>query len=413
MSDTHTTENTLPVDYTGNGERLLPLAIKTSLLTLVTLGIYRFWARTRIRKFFWSGVTIGGQPFEYDGKGLEKFLGFLIAVAVLAIYLGLLQVLLSFAGMSLFSAIAADQAGQLQAVFATYISLLALVPLIFYAAYRAQRYKLSRTRWRGIRFAMDKAAWGYTVRGIMYWVITILTLGILTPLMTFRLEKFKADRTYYGQTQMSQGGSWIGLYPAMKHVGIAIVLFLVAALSFWWMGLADLVADGDASGANLGFGFLGSLLIFVSYIWFMVGMAYYRVHSFRYLTAHKRLGEHVTAISEPLTSHVIGYYLLGAVVGALVAVVTALVLAVVFGGVGYAIFGAAGGVLGAAMGYIGAFISYGVVILVLSIQPTIEHFAKTTTLYNTDELDAVAQREGDDFLEAEGFADALELGAGF
>lgn len=61
--------------------------LKTSLLTLVTLGIYRFWAKTRVRKYFWSSVVGEGDGFEYTGTGIEKILVFLVAVVVLAIYL--------------------------------------------------------------------------------------------------------------------------------------------------------------------------------------------------------------------------------------------------------------------------------------------------------------------------------------
>lgn len=412
MSDLFNPDETMSAEYTGNGNQLFPLALKTALLTLVTLGIYRFWARTRIRKFFWSAVAPGGQPFEYDGKGLEKLLGFLIAVAVLAVYLGILQVLLTFAGMSLFGMADSSSGNELQAVAVTYITLLALLPLIFYAAYRAQRYKLSRTRWRGIRFAMDKAAWGYSWRGIMYTFLNIISLGILMPLSTFRLEKYKIDRTYYGQAQMFQGGKWTGLYPAMKHLGIALLLFVFGGLSFTGMDFSSL-EDGELSGSGAGFGFLGGVLLFFGYIWFLIGMAYYRVHSFRYLTAHKVLGENVRAQSLPLTSNVVGYYLLGAVVGGMAAMVAGLIVGGVLALLGYFIVGEAGALFGGVAGYIAAFLAYGVAYLVMTVHPTIKHFAQTTTLYNTAELDTIAQREGDHFAEAEGFADALDLGAGF
>ena len=43
----------------------------------------------------------GGDAFEYTGTGLEKFLGFLIALVILAFYLGILQVVLTFVGFNL------------------------------------------------------------------------------------------------------------------------------------------------------------------------------------------------------------------------------------------------------------------------------------------------------------------------
>ena len=91
----------MSIEYRGTQGPLFWLALKTALLTLVTLGIYRFWAKTRVRKYFWSATAPGGDPIEYTGNGLEKLLGFLMAVAFLAIYLGLFQLLLFFAGLSL------------------------------------------------------------------------------------------------------------------------------------------------------------------------------------------------------------------------------------------------------------------------------------------------------------------------
>jgi Bacterial protein of unknown function (DUF898) len=43
---------------------------------LITLGIYRFWATTRVRRWFWSKVTIDGERLEYSGTGFELLILF-------------------------------------------------------------------------------------------------------------------------------------------------------------------------------------------------------------------------------------------------------------------------------------------------------------------------------------------------
>src|SRR5215467_7699377 len=63
---------------------LVGLLSKNFFLTLVTIGIYRFWAATRLRRYLWSNIRIGGDGLEYTGTGRELFLGFLVALAVLA-----------------------------------------------------------------------------------------------------------------------------------------------------------------------------------------------------------------------------------------------------------------------------------------------------------------------------------------
>ena len=103
-------------DYTGDGKALFFLALRTGLLTFFTLGIYRFWAKTRIRRFIWSSTRLDGSRFEYTGTGLEKFLGFLMAVVILAVYLGLIQILLFWFGMTIFATRASPEQALAQSI---------------------------------------------------------------------------------------------------------------------------------------------------------------------------------------------------------------------------------------------------------------------------------------------------------
>ena len=62
--------NTIGIEYVPR-PGLGRLAIVNFLLNLVTLTIYRFWAKTNVRKHIWSCVHINGQPLEYTGRGLS------------------------------------------------------------------------------------------------------------------------------------------------------------------------------------------------------------------------------------------------------------------------------------------------------------------------------------------------------
>src|SRR5215475_6223467 len=59
---------------------VLGLAFKNIFLTLVTLSLYRFWARTSMRKRVWSRIWIMGDPLEYTGSPWELLRGFLIGL---------------------------------------------------------------------------------------------------------------------------------------------------------------------------------------------------------------------------------------------------------------------------------------------------------------------------------------------
>jgi hypothetical protein len=207
----------VPTDFAGSRGPLFRLALRTGLLTVLTLGFYRFWMKTRLRRYYWSSVRPGGHPLEYVGDPTEKLLGFLIAVVALAFYIGIVNLILMYLSFALFQG----------NVTAYALSFAGVIPIWFYAMYRARRYVLARTRWRGIRFGVEPGAWGYAGRALLHWGITILSLGLLWPRMTFMLEKYKIDRTFLGNQRLEQGGRWQMLYRPFVPAalcGVAIAL---------------------------------------------------------------------------------------------------------------------------------------------------------------------------------------------
>ena len=407
--------------FLSENSKLFWLVTWTGALTIVTLGIYRFWARTRLRRYIWSSIRPGGDSFEYTGTGLEKFLGFLIALVVLAVYLGLLQVVLSFIGFSLWGAITSEPRGPMDVVTqlgATYVTGLAVLPLIFFAQYRARRYMLSRTRWRGLRFAMDAAAVGYAWRALLYFGLSIVTLGALMPLATFRLEKYMTDRMWYGDASFEQEGQWTALYGAMKHLFIAVGLLLPAGVIIYW-------------GLFLGFLFLGflSILSFAGCIWLLFGFIYYQVESFKYLTAQKVLDGQVRFTSQASCERVIGIFVQGIILITILTIVLILIFVALYfvfsalgsngmpgGGAGAETFGGSGllwALLVVILGSLACFVLIGALATVFISAPILGHIVDTLRVENSGQLEQIRQRAGDLMDDADGFADALDVGGAF
>jgi uncharacterized membrane protein YjgN (DUF898 family) len=69
--------------YDGKVGQLYGIFLLNILLTLVTLGIFRFWAMARVRRYLWSRLQFQGRRLEYTGTGGELFLGFLLAGLIL------------------------------------------------------------------------------------------------------------------------------------------------------------------------------------------------------------------------------------------------------------------------------------------------------------------------------------------
>ena len=79
---TDMTQETLRFEYDGRHVPFAKIVAVNALYQLLTGMIFRFWARTRERKYLWSHVRLGDDRLEYTGTGLELFLGFLIVLAV-------------------------------------------------------------------------------------------------------------------------------------------------------------------------------------------------------------------------------------------------------------------------------------------------------------------------------------------
>lgn len=391
--------NVLVGEFVGLRRHLFWLAFKTGILTVLTLGFYRFWMKTRLRRWYWSAIRIGGIPLEYVGDPIEKLLGFLVAVVILAFYIGVVNLLLMFASFALF-----------QGNFAAYLlSFLGVIPIWFYAQYRARRYVLARTRWRGLRFGLEPAAWGYAWRSLLYWGLTLVSAGLLWPLMTFRLEQYKTDRTSWGTARLTQGGRWTMLYPSAKWLFIGIIA-----------GLATAVIAFSSSPDNALLPGLAAILVLP------FGLVYYRVDSLRRLTETKKMQE-ITLKMRPSSLRVFGIYVGGYLfAGILLGLIMGLVFFVTIG----AFLGTAENfgtdtfdpeilfqgnhpvliAIGVAT-YFAVFLLWSVLMQTYVTMPIMRHYASVLELHGADNIKDIRQRPRDEHIEAEGFAEALDVGA--
>lgn len=76
--------------YHGQGGDLFLLLLTNALLTAITLGIYSFWGRNKVRQFHYSHTEMDGDRFAYHGTGGELLVGALKAFGIIfAVVLGL------------------------------------------------------------------------------------------------------------------------------------------------------------------------------------------------------------------------------------------------------------------------------------------------------------------------------------
>ena len=229
------------VRFLGDEGALWRLRIKGAALVVVTLGIYRFWLATDARRFLWSNTEISGDTLEYNGLATELLIGFLFALAILVpLYM-------------VFALVALEL--DLVAFAPALIGFVLLVLLGEYALYRARRYRLTRTVFRGLRFDQHGSPWRYAVYALLCWGLVIVTLGLAYPWTQAFIERFKMRNTSYGDLQGQFEGAGLSLFLRglpmwLLVVGVPVAAIVAMARLVDWTMLGQAIAssqgDGDA-----------------------------------------------------------------------------------------------------------------------------------------------------------------------
>jgi len=221
------------LSFESGGGAFFSLCLRSAALTVVTLGIYRFWFLTNARCFLWARTRLGADHFEYVGTGKELFLGFLVAMGII-IPAYLLNFLLSIEAAQL------TPYSDVPVFFA--ISLLGI-----FASFRARRYRLTRTVFRGLRFGMGGSSWRYVLIYFRWGLLTGITLGLAYPWMAAALERYKMRHTFYGGlTGDFVGSAWELFKTMISHwvVGIFCLFLITSVIAFQASPLYALIGIG-------------------------------------------------------------------------------------------------------------------------------------------------------------------------
>ncbi len=172
--------------HEGRFLNVLGLALKNAGLSLLTLTLYRFWARTAMRRRLWSRTSLMGDPLEYTGTAGELLRGFLISLptfflpAIFVLYIAPLVF---------------DPATAFWLVAGFYVI---GVPLVAAARYLMRRYQLSRTRWRGIRLWLAGTASAFAWASFGWTILQTLSLGWYSPVARMNRAKMMWEHTRFG-----------------------------------------------------------------------------------------------------------------------------------------------------------------------------------------------------------------------
>lgn len=236
--------------YDGTAGSFMKLHIANLLLTIVTLGIFRFWARTRERRYVWGTTSFLGDRFEYTGTGRELFIGFLKVILLFAVITAM-----SYGGRLLAQAL--SETPEEIILYTQLLSLPAYVAFYYltsFGTFSARRYRMSRTLWRGVRFAQEGSAFQYANMALVGILLSIVTLGFYVPIMVLKLRRYEYENLRFGTARFHFTGD---LTRFRLLFLICWVLFLLGTALVGWTYMAGGIQ-----------GLFGILLIVAAYYWF-------------------------------------------------------------------------------------------------------------------------------------------------
>ena len=201
-------EQTYLAHFHGTGGSLFGIHLVNALLTLVTLGLYYYWAKVRVRSYLFSQTEFAGDRFAYHGNARELIRGSVKATLVF----GIPYYALSNAGPFLEESSVVVNVG-LQ--FMAWLLLLMVIPV---AIVGARRYRLTRTSWRGIRFSFQGKAWDFMKLWLSGYLLTGVSLGLYFPYFSTKKQAFLTQHSYFGSEPFTFSGEGNHLFRPFLNI---------------------------------------------------------------------------------------------------------------------------------------------------------------------------------------------------
>ena len=211
------------LNYDGTLGRVFSIWWINVFLSILTLGIYSFWGKTKMRRYAANHFSLLEDRFEYVGTGGELLKGFVLGYSILALFYLFIGYFFSY-----FSFLDEDLLG--------FFFILPIFFIVYAGLYTATRYRYSRTTWKGIRGQLKGSALYYATFLIWRLIVNICSFGILIYRSDFLKYQYITNHTYFGEEPVVFDGK------ENELVSIHITTWLLAiptlGLSRFWYAAA-------------------------------------------------------------------------------------------------------------------------------------------------------------------------------
>lgn len=206
--------------FEGDHSTLVGLRILNNILKAVTLGLYYPWARVSILDYMYGETEYMGTRFVFHGTGKEMFRGFIKAIGILtALYAFVL--ICTFTGNVLIAELS---------LLIAYLAFLVLIPIIIHSS---QRYRLSRTSWRGIHFGYRGNLKEFIKLYLTHGFLTVVTFGIYGSWFRVKVKEYVYGHTRFGNVEFKFTGKGDDLF-FIRFVGGFLCIVTLGIYVFWY-----------------------------------------------------------------------------------------------------------------------------------------------------------------------------------
>ncbi len=197
------------LQYKGKLSKIYEIWLVNLLLTIVTLGIYGFWGRRRMRQYLASQVTLNGNSMEYQGTVAEHVIGTLKFVGlILALHMVFEAVfpqpdIETMKNWQQTSPQLLLEDGEFKAYLSNQF-IYSAVENIFYVfvigvfVFTSRCYRINRVSWQGIYHRLDGSMWQYAFLRLYVLLGKFFTLGLLAPRLDTKWASWTYSRLFFG-----------------------------------------------------------------------------------------------------------------------------------------------------------------------------------------------------------------------
>ena len=206
--------------FDGDHSTLVGLRILNNILKVITLGLYYPWARASILEYMYGETEYMGTRFVFHGTGKEMFKGFIKAIGIIV----LLYVFFILCGLT---------GSVVAAMFGLLVYLVGILLLIPIAIHGSQRYRLSRTSWRGIHFGYRGDMKEFIKLYLGHGFLTLITFGIYGAWFRVKVREYVIGHTRFGSIAFEFTGNGADLF-LIRLKGVFLSIITLGIYLFWY-----------------------------------------------------------------------------------------------------------------------------------------------------------------------------------